>query len=75
MLLDAQALELSPEDYEKHLSHLRKVARQDGLDYIFQKYGVDLILGSSDTSLTSYATGSGEFIPSQALTTLIVRRY
>ncbi|KAL6351757.1 hypothetical protein LRP88_14962 [Fusarium phalaenopsidis] len=59
ILLETEDLELSSEDYDKHLSHLRKVARQEGLDYIFQKYEVDVIIGSSDTPITAFASGSG----------------
>ncbi|KAJ4174156.1 hypothetical protein NW754_004571 [Fusarium falciforme] len=59
LLLETEDLKLSSEDYDKHLSHLRKVARQEGLDYIFQKYEVDVIIGSSDTPITAFASGSG----------------
>lgn len=62
ILLETEDLELSPEDYDKHLSHLRKVSRQKGLDFIFQKYEVDVIIGSSDTPITTFASGSGRCI-------------
>lgn len=58
-MIDAEEAVLSPEDYEKNLSHLRKVARDDGLDRIFKEYGVDVIVGSSDTAIKAYASGSG----------------
>ncbi|KAF5548339.1 glu asp-tRNA amidotransferase subunit A [Fusarium phyllophilum] len=58
LLIDAEESDLSREDYEKNLSHLQKVAR-DGLDRIFKEYGVDVIVGSSDTAITAYASGSG----------------
>ena len=60
-MIDAEEAVLSPEDYEKNLSHLRKVARDDGLDRIFKEYGVDVIVGSSDTAIKAYASGSGMF--------------
>ncbi|KAF5599974.1 glu asp-tRNA amidotransferase subunit A [Fusarium pseudoanthophilum] len=59
LLIDAEESDLSLEDYEKNLSHLRKVARDDGLDRIFEEYGVDVIVGSSDTAIMAYASGSG----------------
>ncbi|KAI8404772.1 hypothetical protein FOFC_14244 [Fusarium oxysporum] len=59
LLIDAEESDLSPEDYEKNLSHLRKVARDDGLDRIFKEYGVDVIVGSSDTAIKAFASGSG----------------
>ncbi|RKL48109.1 hypothetical protein BFJ70_g2467 [Fusarium oxysporum] len=58
LLIDAEESDLSPEDYEKNLSHLRKVARDDGLDRIFKEYGVDVIVGSSDTAIKAFASGS-----------------
>lgn len=63
LLIDAEESDLSPEDYEKNLSHLRKVARDDGLDRIFKEYGVDVIVGSSDTAIKAFASGSGRFTP------------
>ncbi|KLO99774.1 glu/asp-tRNA amidotransferase subunit A [Fusarium fujikuroi] len=59
LLIDAQESDISIEDYEKNLSHLRKVARDEGLDRIFKEYGVDVIIGSSDTAIKAYASGSG----------------
>ncbi|KAI1063472.1 hypothetical protein LB506_012763 [Fusarium annulatum] len=59
LLIDAQESDISIEDYEKNLSHLRKVARDEGLDRIFKEYGVDVIVGSSDTAIKAYASGSG----------------
>jgi amidase len=62
LLIDAEELDLSSEDYEKNLSHLRKVTRDNGLDYIFKEYGVDVIVGSSDTAIKAFASGSGRFV-------------
>ncbi|KAL5598149.1 hypothetical protein FOBRF1_011942 [Fusarium oxysporum] len=59
LLINAEESDLSPEDYEKNLSHLRKVTRDDGLDRIFKEYGVDVIVGSSDTAIKAFASGSG----------------
>ncbi|KAL9565717.1 hypothetical protein ACKAV7_009899 [Fusarium commune] len=59
LLIDAQESDISAEDYEKNLSHLRKVARDDGLDRIFKEYDVDVIVGSSDTAIKAFASGSG----------------
>ncbi|KAF5968000.1 hypothetical protein FBULB1_10953 [Fusarium bulbicola] len=59
LLIDAEESDTSLEDYEKNLAHLRKVARDDGLDRIFKEYSVDVIVGSSDTAIKAYASGSG----------------
>ncbi|KAH7309730.1 amidase signature domain-containing protein [Stachybotrys elegans] len=55
----ADNLQLGPGEYESHLSHLRKVAREDGIDHILEKYQVDVIVGSADTAMTALASGSG----------------
>ncbi|KAF5702105.1 glu asp-tRNA amidotransferase subunit A [Fusarium mundagurra] len=59
LLIDAEESDISPKDYEKNLSHLRQVTCDDGLDRIFKEYDVDVIVGSSDTAITAYASGSG----------------
>lgn len=47
------------EEYQRHLAHLRRAAIVDGLDLIFDEYGVDVILGPADSFISTFATGSG----------------
>lgn len=57
--LKAQEQQTSPEEYERHLAHLRRAATVDGIDRILDEYGLDVIIGPADSFITSYATGSG----------------
>lgn len=50
---------MSSEDYDRHLAHLRRVARDEGVDRVLSTYGVDVILGPTDSGLTSMATAGG----------------
>lgn len=60
VLIQAEEQNLSLEEYKTYLDHLRKVVRE-GLDQIFNNYHVDIIIGSSDSSIKSLASGSGKF--------------
>ncbi|MCP2937644.1 hypothetical protein NK983_33605, partial [Salmonella enterica subsp. enterica serovar Typhimurium] len=59
VLEDAIRLDLSRGQYDNHLKHMRRVARKQGLDKIFNDYEVDIIIGPCDSSLPSLASGSG----------------
>ncbi|KID82777.1 Amidase [Metarhizium guizhouense ARSEF 977] len=59
LFIEAQERHVSMQDYNRHLKHLEKAVRGDGVDHILQKYGVDVIIGPADSFLTSMATGSG----------------
>lgn len=58
--IDAQNQNTSSEAYNRHLQHLRHVARDQGIEHVLKTYGVDVILGPTDSGLTSMATGGGE---------------
>ncbi|KAK4147940.1 amidase signature domain-containing protein [Dichotomopilus funicola] len=45
--------------YNRHLEHLRHVARDQGIERVLKTYEVDVILGPTDSGLTSMATGGG----------------
>ena len=55
----AANLQLTSEEYHMHLEHLRNVARTQGVDYILQKYGADVIIGPADSMLSKIAAGAG----------------
>lgn len=57
--LKAQEQQTSPEEYGRHLAHLRRAAAVDGIDRILDEYGLDVIIGPADSFITSFATGSG----------------
>lgn len=42
------------------MAHLRKVARDQGVDRVLKEYGVDVILGPTDSGLTSMASAGGK---------------
>lgn len=58
---EAQEQQTSPEEYARHLAHLRRAATVNGIDRILDEYGLDVIIGPADSFITSFATGSGTF--------------
>lgn len=68
--LKAQEQQTSPEEYERHLEHLRRAAAVDGIARILDEYGLDVILGPADSFITSFATGSGYPIAAMPLSYL-----
>jgi amidase len=63
--INSQEQNMSSEDYDRHLAHLRKVARDEGVDRVLNTYGVDVILGPTDCGLTSMATAGGKISAAQ----------
>lgn len=57
-------MDTSPEDYERHLTNLRKLARDQGVERLLKEYGVDVILGPTDSGLTSMASAGGKYLTS-----------
>ncbi|KAH6623823.1 amidase signature domain-containing protein [Chaetomium tenue] len=57
--IDSQNNAVPPEVYERHLQHLRHVARDRGVDRVLTKYDVDVILGPTDSGLPSMAAAGG----------------
>ncbi|KAI1271209.1 putative glutamyl-tRNA amidotransferase subunit A [Xylaria sp. FL0933] len=57
--ISAQELELSQDEYDRALQHLRYVSRDSGVDYVLEQHGVDVIIGPADSFLTSIAAGGG----------------
>ncbi|KAJ5948604.1 hypothetical protein N7454_001911 [Penicillium verhagenii] len=55
----AENQNLSTEDYNRHLSYLRHMGREEGVDLALKKYDVDVILGPIDSGLASLATAAG----------------
>ena len=62
MLKSSYELSISSEEYQANFDHMRHVARDRGLDYIFDKYGVDVLLGQIDSRMMSYAASAGKAI-------------
>ncbi|KAJ5568691.1 hypothetical protein N7450_011177 [Penicillium hetheringtonii] len=46
-------------EYNRHLVHLREVARDRGFEKVFDTYGVDVIIGPTDSDLRSLAAAGG----------------
>ncbi|KAJ5689587.1 hypothetical protein N7462_003979 [Penicillium macrosclerotiorum] len=59
ILIASQDLEMSLEEYERRLAHLRHVARDEGLDRVLKTHGIDVILAPTESEITSIATGGG----------------
>ncbi|KAH6847068.1 amidase signature domain-containing protein [Chaetomium sp. MPI-CAGE-AT-0009] len=57
--IDSQNNTIPPEVYERHLQHLRHVARDRGVERVLKTYSVDVILGPTDSGLTSIAAAGG----------------
>lgn len=57
---DAAALHLSEAQYQEYITNIRDVCRNQGIDYILDKYDADIILGPADSTLSTLASGSGE---------------
>ncbi|KAL4866522.1 hypothetical protein BDV12DRAFT_172729 [Aspergillus spectabilis] len=55
----AQDLNLTQAEYNKYHAHFRHVTRDLGVDHIFRTYNVNVIIGTADGFITSFATGSG----------------
>ncbi|KAL9471856.1 hypothetical protein ACSS6W_009797 [Trichoderma asperelloides] len=52
-------LNLTEAQYQEHLTKIRKLSRDEGIDYILDKYDTDVIIGRADCGLSSLASGSG----------------
>ncbi|PNP47962.1 hypothetical protein TGAMA5MH_01014 [Trichoderma gamsii] len=52
-------LNLTEKQYQEHVEKIRKVSRDEGIDYILDKYDADIIIGPADSGLSSHASGSG----------------
>jgi amidase len=52
---------LTQGQYEVNFKHMREVSRGRGIDYILEKYGVDIIIGPADSFLSSLAACSGTY--------------
>lgn len=61
-------MDTSPEDYERHMSNLRKLSREEGVERILKEHGVDVILGPADSALTSMASAGGKYSTQYATT-------
>ncbi|UKZ94441.1 uncharacterized protein TrAFT101_009314 [Trichoderma asperellum] len=59
ILEQAADLNLTEAQYQEHLTKIRKVSRDEGIDYIRDKYDADVIIGPVDSGLSSHASGSG----------------
>lgn len=60
ILEQAADLNLTEAQYQEHLTKIRKVSRDEGIDYILDKYDADVIIGPADSGLSSHASGSGK---------------
>lgn len=53
-------MDTSQEEYDRHMAHLRKMARDQGVERVLKDHGVDVILGPTDSGLTSMASAGGK---------------
>ncbi|KAJ5083647.1 hypothetical protein N7456_013074 [Penicillium angulare] len=58
-LIASQNKSISPEEYDRNLSYLREMGREKGIDLALERYGVDVILGPIDSTISSLATATG----------------
>ena len=52
----------TPAEYQRHLAHLREVARDRGFEKVFDTHGVDVIIGPTDSDLRSLAAAGGKIL-------------
>lgn len=62
ILEQAADLNLTEAQYQEYLNKIRKVSRDEGIDYILDKYDADVIIGPADSGLSTLASGSGKEI-------------
>lgn len=55
----AAELNLTEDEHQEYLKKIRQVSRDEGIDYILDKYDADVIIGPADGRLSSHASGSG----------------
>jgi amidase len=58
-LIATQNQKLRPNEYNEHFENMRRLSRQEGIDFILEKYGLDVIIGPADSFIFSLATCSG----------------
>jgi amidase len=56
-------INVSAKEYESYFKHMRTVGRERGIDHILEKYDVDIILGPTDSFLSTLASASGRLPP------------
>ncbi|KAJ5238304.1 hypothetical protein N7468_002923 [Penicillium chermesinum] len=66
----SQEQDLSPEDYERHLTHLRKTSKERGVEHVLEANNVDVILGPIEGGLSTMATAGGYPIAAMPLSYL-----
>jgi amidase len=47
-LIAAQEQKLGPNEYREHFDNMRKLSREEGIDFILQKYDLYVIIGPAD---------------------------
>ncbi|KAJ5379413.1 hypothetical protein N7509_012532 [Penicillium cosmopolitanum] len=57
--IESEDQRTSPAEYERHLAHLREVARDRGFEKVFKTHGVDVVIGPTDSGLRSLAAAGG----------------
>lgn len=65
-------LNLTEAQYQEHLKKIRKVSRDEGIDYILDKYDADVIIGPADSGLSTHASGSGKKLSTALLSLLLI---
>lgn len=53
-------MNLTEAQYQEYVKKIRDVCRDEGIDYILDKYDADVIIGPADSTLSTIASGSGE---------------
>ncbi len=61
-LIAAQEQKLGPNEYNDHFENMRKLSREEGIDFILKNYELDVIIGPADIFIFSLATCSVMYI-------------
>ncbi|KAH6609834.1 hypothetical protein Trco_003180 [Trichoderma cornu-damae] len=58
---------VTPEARAAYVSHLEKFGRDEGVDKMFQEYGINIIMGPLESPLYSFAAACGQTCPPSAI--------
>ncbi|PVH79798.1 amidase signature enzyme [Cadophora sp. DSE1049] len=72
-LIAVQEQQLGPNEYNDHFENMRRLSREEGIDLILQKYGLDVIIGPADSFIFSLATCSGYPVAAMPLSYLYLQ--
>ncbi|KAL6699633.1 amidase signature domain-containing protein [Trichoderma pleuroticola] len=59
ILIRSENTEITPEDRENYVAHLKNLGRDEGIDKIFDEYGINVVMGPLESPLYYFAAVCG----------------